>query len=76
MENIEISNHINLDLNKFGFVNREKNINGFLPKNQMLKIIKDFVKENSKDNKPLSNKLYFLNLHRKNKTIKTYKFVG
>jgi hypothetical protein len=34
MENIEVSNHINLDLNKFGFVNREKNINGFLVKNR------------------------------------------
>ncbi len=55
---------------KGGFLAQYKNINGFLPKNQMLKIVKDFVKENSKENKPLSNKLYFLNLHKKNKTIK------
>lgn len=55
---------------KGGFLAQYKNINGFLPRNQMMKILKDFMKENTDDDKPLSNRLYFLNLHKKNKTLK------
>lgn len=55
---------------KGGFLAQYKNINGFLPKNQLMEMLKDFMKENTKSDKPLSNNLYFLNLHKKNKTFK------
>lgn len=55
---------------KGGFIAQYKSIKGFLPKSQLLKIIKDFLKENNKDSKPLSNQLYLTDLHKKNNLIK------
>jgi hypothetical protein len=69
--NTNKSNTLNL-LNpvKGGFLARYKNINGFLPKSQVVQIIKDFLKENTKKSKPLANQLYLTNLHKKNSILK------
>lgn len=55
---------------KGGFFAQYKNINGFLPKSQIIKIMKDFLNENSKKSKRLANQLYFTNLHKENYLLK------
>jgi len=59
-----------LNPTKGGFFAQYKNINGFLPKSQIFRIIKDFLAENTKKSKPLANQLYFTNLHKENIILK------